>query len=60
MDRLVSMAINILLEELKDKKQIRKIAPALRKVYLNLHANRLIFLRETDFAALGQEKPEGE
>lgn len=55
-DFYVALAFSVFFQILADKKQIRKFAPALRKAYMNLHANRLLFLSDEDFDALGQEK----
>ena len=60
MDFYTAIAFAVLFEILKDKKRMRQFAPALRKAYLNLHAARLVFLKDTDFDALGQQKPESE
>lgn len=57
-DFYVALAFSVFFQILADKKLIRKFAPALRKAYMNLHANRLLFLSDDDFAALGQDKHE--
>jgi len=48
MEILIGIGVNLLLQALRDTKAVRKAAPALRKVYLALHASRAQFLKPGD------------
>lgn len=54
----VSLAFSVLFQILADRKQIRRFAPALRKAYLILHENRVLFLKPEDTLNLGVDQLE--
>ena len=52
-DTFITLAFAVLFEVLKNKAAIKKVSRALRKLYMTLHANRLLFLEPGDVASLG-------
>jgi hypothetical protein len=58
MDFYITLAFSVLLQLLKDSKRLKQFAPALRKIYINLHAARAEFLRDGDAEMLGLNQGE--
>lgn len=52
-DFYVSIAFAVLFQLLQDTRRIRQFAPAFRKAYMILHANRLLFLKPGDSESMG-------
>jgi hypothetical protein len=48
MDFWIQMAFSVLFEVLRRKQKSKEILPALRKLYLTLHAQRALFLKPED------------
>lgn len=55
MDFWTDISFAVILRLLKDSKKVRQYREVMRKIYLNLHAHRLLFLTSDDFEVIKAE-----
>jgi len=60
LDFYIQLGLSVFFQILSERKLIKQYSKALRKAYIILHANRLLFLSDGDFQTLGQDKPEAQ